>query len=313
MDSIAPGACTILAPDAMVAGILPMSGKGRRGCPPRGGRQVRMKHSGSSDRPAAAGAAGLAGLFRLDGRQSLVTGAAHGIGLATATLLAQAGSRVALVDLDQAALRDAEAKLTAAGHQISIHAADIVDEEAIARTVESVVAAAGAIDVLVNNAGIGARVPTETLDTATWERVLAVNLTGSFVCARIVGQGMLARGRGAVVNVASIMGMVGNGLYANAAYHATKGGLVNLTRALAVEWAPRGVRVNAVAPCFVETPLTQRLLSDREMAAAILERTPLGRLATPDDVAAAILFLACDASSMVTGHVLAVDGGWLAQ
>ncbi len=305
-----PGACTILTPGATVAARLPMLGKGRRGCPASGSRRVDMAHSGSSERRAAAGSAGL---FRLDGRQSLVTGAAGGIGFATAMMLADAGSRVALVDLDQAALRGAEAKLAEAGHQVSAHAVDITDEAAVTRAVQSVVAAAGAIDVLVNNAGIGARVPTEALDTATWERVLAVNLTGSFICTRIVGQTMLARGRGVVVNVASIMGLVGNGLYANAAYHATKGGIVNLTRAVAVEWAPRGIRVNAVAPCFVETPLTQKLLSDRAMAAAIVERTPLGRLATPDDVAAAILFLASDAASMVTGHVLAVDGGWLAQ
>jgi NAD(P)-dependent dehydrogenase (short-subunit alcohol dehydrogenase family) len=272
-----------------------------------------MEHSSTGDRRPEASAAGLAALFRLEGRQSLITGAARGIGFATATMLAEAGSRVALVDLDAAALQDAAATLTAAGHQVSTHAIDIVDEAAVTRTVESVIEAAGAIDVLVNNAGIGARRPTEELDTPTWDRVLAVNLTGSFVCSRIVGRTMLARGRGTVVNVASIMGVVGNGLYANAAYHATKGGLVNLTRALAIEWAPRGIRVNAVAPCFVETPLTQKLLSDREMAAAILARTPLGRLAEPNEVAAAILFLASDAASMITGQILAVDGGWLAQ
>lgn len=269
--------------------------------------------SGSGDRRPEAGAPRLASLFRLDGRQSLISGAARGIGFATATMLAEAGSRVALVDLDAAALGEAEAKLAAAGHQVSAHAIDIADENAVARTVESIIAAAGAVDILVNNAGTGARRPTAELDTATWNRVLAVNLTGSFICSRIVAQGMLTRGRGAVVNVASIMGVVGNSLYANAAYHATKGGLVNLTRALAVEWAPHGIRVNAVAPCFVETALTQTLLSDREMAAAIVARTPLGRMATPDEVAAAILFLASDAASMVTGQILAVDGGWLAQ
>jgi len=274
---------------------------------------MRMKQSSSGDQRSEAGAAGLAALFRLEGRQSLITGAARGIGFATATMLAQAGSRVALVDLDEAALQDAKAKLVSAGHRVSAHAVNVVDEEAVTRTVESIVESAGAIDVLVNNAGIAARCPTEALDTATWDRVIAVNLTGSFICTRIVGRTMLARGHGVVVNVASIMGLVGNSLYANAAYHATKGGIVNLTRALAVEWAPRGIRVNAVAPCFVETPLTEKLLSDREMAAAILERTPLGRLAKPSEVAAAILFLASDAASMVTGQTLAVDGGWLAQ
>jgi NAD(P)-dependent dehydrogenase (short-subunit alcohol dehydrogenase family) len=272
-----------------------------------------MNPPSSRDQSSDAGAADLAALFRLDGCQSLITGAARGIGFATARMLAAAGSRVALVDLDQAALEDAAATLAAAGHRVSTHAVDIADEEAVARTVESIIGAAGAIDVLVNNAGIGARRPTEELDTATWERVLAVNLTGAFICTRTVGRMMLARQRGAVVNVASIMGVVGNSLYANAAYHATKGGLVNLTRALAVEWAPRGIRVNAVAPCFVDTALTQKLLSDRAMAAAIVERTPLGRLAAPDEVAAAILFLASDAASMITGQILAVDGGWLAQ
>ena len=160
---------------------------------------------------------------------------------------------------------------------------------------------------------IGARRPSEELDTAAWEHVLAVNLTGAFLCTRLVARAMLAKGRGAVVNVASIMGVVGNGLYANAAYHATKGGLVNLTRALAVEWAPRGIRVNAVAPTFVATELTGKLLADNALADAILARTPMGRLATPDEVAAAILFLAGDAAAMVTGQILAVDGGWLAQ
>lgn len=252
-------------------------------------------------------------LFRLDGRLALITGGAGGIGLATAKMLADAGSGVALVDLDAEALRTAEAALAEAGHRVFAEAVDITDEKALERAVKSIAEAAGAVDILVNNAGIGARRPTEALDTATWERVVAVNLTGSFVCTRIVAQAMLARGRGAVVNVASIMGLVGNSLYANAAYHATKGGLVNLTRALAVEWAPRGIRVNAVAPTFVETGLTRKLLADRELATAILNRTPLARLASPSDVAAAILFLASDAAAMITGQVLAVDGGWLAQ
>lgn len=131
--------------------------------------------------------------------------------------------------------------------------------------------------------------------------------------AQAAARAMLPRRSGCIVNVASIMGLVGNGLYPNPAYHASKGALINLTRALAIEWAPHNLRVNAVAPCFVETPLTEKLLADREMQEQIIARTPLGRLATPEDVAAAILFLASDAAAMVTGHVLAVDGGWLAQ
>jgi NAD(P)-dependent dehydrogenase (short-subunit alcohol dehydrogenase family) len=169
------------------------------------------------------------------------------------------------------------------------------------------------LDILVNNAGIAARAPSATYERQVWERVVAVNLTGSFLMAQAAAGVMLPQRRGCIVNVASIMGLVGNGLYPNPAYHATKGALVNLTRALAIEWAPHGLRVNAVAPCFVETPLTTKLLADAAMRAEIVRRTPLGRLATPDDVAAAILFLATDAAAMVTGHVLTVDGGWLAQ
>jgi len=153
----------------------------------------------------------------------------------------------------------------------------------------------------------------ENMPLETWQRVLAVNLDGTFSCSKAAGQSMLAAGSGAIINIASIMGMVGNTMYPNLAYNTAKGALINMTRALAVEWADRGVRVNAVAPTFARTALTEKLLADDDMVGEIEALTPLGRLAEAEDVAAAVLYLATPASAMVTGHTLAVDGGWLAR
>ena len=177
----------------------------------------------------------------------------------------------------------------------------------------TVAARHGRIDILVNNAGHGARMPSTDLPTERWEAVMGVGPTGSFLCAREAGRHMLAAGRGAVVNVASIMGLAGGIHYPNVAYHTAKGAIVNMTRALACEWAPHGVRVNAVAPTFVRTRLTEALLADPEMERRLLADTPMGRLAEPEEVAAAILFLVSDMASMITGAILPVDGGWLAH
>jgi NAD(P)-dependent dehydrogenase (short-subunit alcohol dehydrogenase family) len=251
--------------------------------------------------------------FRLDGRQALVTGATHGIGRAAAKAMAEAGAGVCLTDIDETGVRAAAAELAAAGLRVTAGLLDITNEKQIDQIVGGILADAGRLDILVNNAGIAARAPSATYERHQWEHILSVNLTGSFLMAQAAARAMLPRRSGCIVNVASIMGLVGNGLYPNPAYHATKGALVNLTRALAIEWAPHKLRVNAVAPCFVDTPLTAKLLADAVMREQIIARTPLGRLATAEDVAAAILFLASDAAAMVTGHVLAVDGGWLAQ
>jgi NAD(P)-dependent dehydrogenase (short-subunit alcohol dehydrogenase family) len=228
-------------------------------------------------------------------------------------MLAAAGARVALTDTDDRALDAAASELASQGLQVETHILDVTDEAAVGRVFAALLKSTGRFDILINNAGIGARTASVDLERSRWDRVLAVNVTGAFLCARAAARILIPAGRGAIVNIASIMGVVGNRIYPNPAYHASKGALVNLTRALAMEWSAHGLRVNAVAPGYVATPLTESLLADREVAQAVAAGTPLGRLADPIDIASAVLYLASDASAMVTGHILAVDGGWLAQ
>ena len=249
-------------------------------------------------------------VFRLEGRVAAITGGARGIGYETARLFVAAGARVVLLDLDEKAVMEAAARLGPGASGLRL---DVSAEDDVMRAFDAIVAEQGRLDVLVNNAGMALRRPTIELSLADWQRVVDVNMTGIFLCARTAARHMLHAGGGVIVNTASIMGLSGGGLYPNISYQATKGAVVNMTRALAVEWAAGGVRVNAVAPTWVDTEFIGPLKADAALMERIRQMTPLGRLAQPAEVAHAILFLASPASAMVTGHVLAVDGGFLAQ
>jgi NAD(P)-dependent dehydrogenase (short-subunit alcohol dehydrogenase family) len=253
------------------------------------------------------------GRFRLDRRVALLTGAATGIGAHIARVFAEAGAHVVVTDLDLKGATKLAAALKQEGHAAEAHALDVTDEAGVPKLIDAIADLHGRLDILINNAGAAARMASEEMPTATWEKVIGVNLTGAFRCARAAGKHMLEAESGAVINIASIMGLVGGALYPNPAYHASKGALVNWTRALALEWASRGVRVNAVAPAFVRTPFTDKLLSDPKMVEAITAQTPLGRLIETREVADAVLFLASDAASGITGVTLPVDGGWTAR
>jgi NAD(P)-dependent dehydrogenase (short-subunit alcohol dehydrogenase family) len=253
------------------------------------------------------------GKFRIDGDAAVVTGGGRGIGRAVALGLAEAGARIAVADLDLAAAEAVAAAIREQGGEAIALGLDVADEAAVDAAFAKAAQAFGGIQVLVNNAGTAIRKPSVELGRADWDRVVAVNMTGVFLCARSAARHMIAGRGGCIVNMASIMGLSGGGLYPNISYQASKGAVVNMTRALALEWAEAGIRVNAVAPTWVRTDFIKGLLDKPELIARIEAMTPLRRLAEPADIVGAVLFLASDASAMVTGHTLPVDGGFLAQ
>jgi NAD(P)-dependent dehydrogenase (short-subunit alcohol dehydrogenase family) len=231
----------------------------------------------------------------LQGKVAVVTGGARGIGAATAGLLERSGARVAVFDLTQ----------------ISGVSVDVTSETAVRDALARVANEQGGIDILVNNAGKAARKPASELTMKEWQEVVDVNLTATFLCSKLAYPYLRQRG-GCIVNIASIMGLSG-GLFPNASYQAAKGGVVNLTRALALEWASDDIRVNAVAPTFVSTDLTAPIFSNPEKLSTVMQHTPLGRLPTVEEIAAAVVYLCSSSARCITGIVLPVDSGYLAR
>ncbi len=250
-------------------------------------------------------------IISLENKVALVTGASSGIGLASAEVLAESGAKVAMIARDQGRLAEAvtavEKKGVARGYRL-----DVTDTAAISPTVSRIREELGEIDILVCSAGTNITRAAHEVTEEEWDTIFSVNTKGLFFCNQAVAvQSMIPRKKGAIVNIASQMGLVGG--WKRSVYCASKGGVIQLTRAEAVDWAPYNICVNAVAPTFVPTAMTSATLNDPESRAYVMDNIPLNRMATAEEVAAAVCFLASDQAAMITGTTLPVDGGWTAK
>ena len=246
--------------------------------------------------------------FGLRGKIALVTGSSQGLGKAMARALAQAGADVVINGRDPAKLAPVVKEIEALGGRALAVAADLGDRAAVQRLIDQSIAWQGHLDILVNNAGIIRRTPAVDYSDADWDAVVGVNLNGVFTACRAAGKHMLARGSGKIINIASLLTFFGG--ITVPSYAAAKGGVVQLTKALSNEWSGKGVQVNAIAPGYMRTDNTAALQADPVRSKEILSRIPANRWGEPGDLEGAIVFLASSASDYLSGHVMAVDGGW---
>ena len=247
--------------------------------------------------------------FRLDGKRAVITGGGRGIGRAAAIALARCGADVTVVSRTRGQLESTISEVRQVGGTGAVLVGDIGDSGSVEGLVEELESKAEAPDILVNNAGISPVVKqTHEIGLEEFAQILRINLNGTFDLVRRLAPGMLERGSGSIINVTSIASQ--RALPLLAAYNASKAALDELTRTMAVEWAPSGVRVNSVAPAYIETEMTAAIQEREKLRRAIIRRTPIGRLGKPEEVAWAIVFLASDEASYITGHTLLVDGGW---
>jgi NAD(P)-dependent dehydrogenase (short-subunit alcohol dehydrogenase family) len=249
--------------------------------------------------------------YDLTGRLAVITGGGRGIGLACAEALAQMGARIVILERDEAAGTEGVASLTAQGADAAWRLVDVTDETAVAAVAEAIEQEVGPVDMLICCAGIAiSGVAAEAATPAEWRKVLDVNLNGVFWACQAFGRFMLARERGTIVNIGSMSGLIVNKPQEQASYNASKAAVHHLTKSLAAEWATRGVRVNAVAPTYIDTPMTRYGIQDEAMQKAWLESTPMGRVGRTDEIASVVLFLASDASSLLTGSIVVADAGY---
>ena len=250
--------------------------------------------------------------MRLDfgGKIVVVTGAGRGIGEAIAMAFARAGATLVVTARDATSLEAVCARARSAGATATADVLDVADVAAGRSFIDALVHRHGRLDVLVNNAGTSAREPVGEATTEVWDRIFATNTRGLFFLSQAAGRAMAEGGGGAIVNIGSVAQAVGR--REMAAYAASKAGVAQITRTMALEWAPQRVRINCVAPGYVRTPLVEPVSRRPDLMQEILDRTALGRVAEPDEIAGPVLFLASEAASYVTGHTLFVDGGWTA-
>jgi len=250
--------------------------------------------------------------FKLAGKIAVVTGAARGIGYAAVEALAEAGATVVLTDMNPDMLAKAVSELGAKGYRVGSELLDVTDVNQVQVVHDAIIARHGRVDVLVNNAGIAiSNHPAETMADDVWNKVIDVNLNGVFWCCRAFGKSMLERAAGSIVNVGSMSGFIVNRPQEQANYNASKAAVHHLTKSLAAEWGARGVRVNSVAPTYIDTEMNKYVYEDPEMYRHWIGGTPMNRLGRTDEVASVILFLASEAASLMTGSIVLADGGYV--
>lgn len=246
----------------------------------------------------------------LSGQVAVVTGGGRGIGLASAESLAESGARIVICEIDPETGNAAVGELRGKGYDVEFIALDVTKPRMVDAAADEIAASHGRIDILLANAGIAINSPGEDTSDEDWLRVIDINLNGVFWCNRAFGRHMLAAGKGSIVNIGSMSGIISNKPQEQAHYNASKAAVHMLTKSLAGEWATRGVRVNAIAPTYIETKMTKPGMDRPDWRATWLEMTPMHRVGQADEIASVVLFLASDASSLMTGSVVVVDGGY---
>ncbi|NPV54372.1 MAG: glucose 1-dehydrogenase [Firmicutes bacterium] len=249
--------------------------------------------------------------FKLTGKVAIVTGAAQGLGEAMAQALAEAGADIVIADINEDLARSTARRLSdATGRQCIAIRADVTNESDVDAMVKATLDRFGKIDILINNAGIVKHIPAEDMSMKDWNDVINLNLSAVFLCSQRVGRHMIERKRGCIINIASMSGLIVNTPQPQVSYNASKAGVIMITRSLASEWVKHGIRVNAIAPGYMETAMTREILKTEMATRYWIGMTPMNRPGQPSELGGAVVYLASDASSFTTGHVLVVDGGY---